>query len=79
VRALTFFSLVLAIVSLIFLNRSFSASLITALAARTGRSPLNGISLRKSGLSAVPVNDFRPDQYRCRVSAVSTHETDRVG
>jgi Ca2+-transporting ATPase len=31
VRALTFFSLVLAIVSLIFVNRSFSASLITAL------------------------------------------------
>jgi Ca2+-transporting ATPase len=31
VRALAFFSLVLAIVSLIFVNRSFSASLITAL------------------------------------------------
>ena len=31
VRALTFFSLVLTIVSLIFVNRSFSASLITAL------------------------------------------------
>ena len=31
VRALTFFSLVLAIVGLIFVNRSFSASLITAL------------------------------------------------
>jgi Ca2+-transporting ATPase len=31
VRALTFFSLVLAIVSLIFVNRSFSASLIVAL------------------------------------------------
>ncbi|MEI7608117.1 MAG: cation-translocating P-type ATPase [Rhodospirillaceae bacterium] len=31
VRALTFFSLVLSIVSLIFVNRSFSASLITAL------------------------------------------------
>ncbi|MDO9294617.1 cation-translocating P-type ATPase, partial [Bradyrhizobium sp.] len=31
VRALTFFSLVLAIVSLIFVNRSFSASLIAAL------------------------------------------------
>ena len=30
-RALTFFSLVLAIVSLIFVNRSFSASLISAL------------------------------------------------
>ena len=30
-RALTFFSLVLTIVSLIFVNRSFSASLITAL------------------------------------------------
>jgi len=31
VRALTFFSLVLVIVSLIFVNRSFSASLVTAL------------------------------------------------
>jgi Ca2+-transporting ATPase len=31
VRALTFFSLILAFVSLIFVNRSFSASLITAL------------------------------------------------
>ena len=31
VRALTFFSLVLAIVGLIFVNRSFSASVITAL------------------------------------------------
>ena len=31
VRALTFFSLVLSIVSLIFVNRSFSASLLTAL------------------------------------------------
>ena len=31
VRALTFFSLVLAIVSVIFVNRSFSASLVTAL------------------------------------------------
>ena len=31
VRALAFFSLVLAIVSLIFVNRSFSASLVTAL------------------------------------------------
>ena len=31
VRALTFFSLVLSIVSLIFVNRSFSASLVTAL------------------------------------------------
>jgi len=31
VRALTFFSLVLAIVGLIFVNRSFSASLVTAL------------------------------------------------
>ncbi len=31
VRALTFFSLVVAIVSLIFVNRSFSASLLTAL------------------------------------------------
>jgi P-type Ca2+ transporter type 2C len=31
VRALTFFSLVVAIVSLIFVNRSFSASLVTAL------------------------------------------------
>jgi len=31
VRALTFFSLVMAIVGLIFLNRSFSASLLTAL------------------------------------------------
>ena len=31
VRALAFFSLVLAIVSLIFVNRSFSASLLTAL------------------------------------------------
>ena len=30
VRALTFFSLVLTIVSLIFVNRSFSASLVTA-------------------------------------------------
>jgi Ca2+-transporting ATPase len=31
VRALTFFSLVLTIVGLIFVNRSFSASLLTAL------------------------------------------------
>jgi Ca2+-transporting ATPase len=31
VRALTFFSLILTIVSLIFVNRSFSASLLTAL------------------------------------------------
>jgi Ca2+-transporting ATPase len=31
VRALTFFSLVFSIVSLIFVNRSFSASLVTAL------------------------------------------------
>ena len=31
VRALAFFSLVLTIVSLIFVNRSFSASLVTAL------------------------------------------------
>ena len=31
VRALTFFSLVVTIVSLIFVNRSFSASLLTAL------------------------------------------------
>jgi len=31
VRALTFFSLVLAIVGLIFVNRTFSASLVTAL------------------------------------------------
>ena len=31
VRALAFFSLVLAIVSLVFVNRSFSASLVTAL------------------------------------------------
>jgi Ca2+-transporting ATPase len=31
VRALTFFSLVTAIVALIFVNRSFSASLVTAL------------------------------------------------
>ena len=31
VRALTFFSLVVTIVSLIFVNRSFSASLVTAL------------------------------------------------
>lgn len=31
VRALTFFSLVLTIVSLIFVNRSFSASLVTTL------------------------------------------------
>jgi Ca2+-transporting ATPase len=31
VRALAFFSLVLTIISLIFVNRSFSASLITAL------------------------------------------------
>jgi Ca2+-transporting ATPase len=31
VRALTFFSLVLTIISLIFINRSFSASLVTAL------------------------------------------------
>jgi Ca2+-transporting ATPase len=30
IRALSFFSLVLAIVSLIFVNRSFSASLVTA-------------------------------------------------
>ncbi|MFZ2158790.1 MAG: cation-translocating P-type ATPase [Bradyrhizobium sp.] len=36
VRALTFFSLVLAIVSLIFVNRSFSASLITALRRPNG-------------------------------------------
>lgn len=34
VRALTFFSLVVAIVSLIFVNRSFSASLVTALRRR---------------------------------------------
>ena len=31
VRALTFFSLVLTIISLIFVNRSFSTSLVTAL------------------------------------------------
>ena len=37
-RALAFFSLVLAIVSLIFVNRSFSASLITALGGRMQRS-----------------------------------------
>ncbi len=36
VRALTFFSLVLNIVGLIFVNRSFSASLITALTRRNG-------------------------------------------
>jgi Ca2+-transporting ATPase len=36
VRALAFFSLVLAIVSLIFVNRSFSASLITALGRPNG-------------------------------------------
>jgi P-type Ca2+ transporter type 2C len=34
VRALTFFSLVMAIVGLIFVNRSFSASIITALTRR---------------------------------------------
>ena len=36
VRALTFFSLVVTIVSLIFVNRSFSASLVTAF-RRPGR------------------------------------------
>jgi Ca2+-transporting ATPase len=34
VRALTFFSLVMAIVGLIFVNRSFSSSIITALSRR---------------------------------------------
>ena len=45
VRALAFFSLVLTIVSLIFVNRSFSASLVTALCA--GR-------IRRSRWSCLP-------------------------
>jgi Ca2+-transporting ATPase len=43
VRALTFFSLVLVIVSLIFVNRSFSASLVTAL--RRPNAALAGVML----------------------------------
>jgi Ca2+-transporting ATPase len=39
VRALASFSLVVAIVSLILVNRSFSASLLTALRRRTGPWP----------------------------------------
>ena len=38
VRALTFFSLVLAIVGLIFVNRSFSASVVTASTAAESRT-----------------------------------------
>ena len=48
VRALAFFSLVLTIVSLIFVNRSFSASLVTAL-----RRPNSTLTLVLLGVTAM--------------------------
>ena len=51
VRALTFFSLVLAIVGLIFVNRSFSASLITAL--RRPNPALGLVLLAVTGILAL--------------------------
>jgi P-type Ca2+ transporter type 2C len=48
VRALAFFSLVLTIVSLIFVNRSFSASLVTAL-----RRPNSVLTLVLLGVTAM--------------------------
>ncbi len=51
VRALTFFSLVLSIISLIFVNRSFSASLITAF--RRPNPALGWILLLIGGILAV--------------------------
>jgi Ca2+-transporting ATPase len=51
VRALTFFSLVLVIVSLIFVNRSFDSSLISAL--RTPNSALAWVLLGVTGVLAL--------------------------
>jgi Ca2+-transporting ATPase len=51
VRALTYFSLVLAIVSLIFVNRSFDSSLIRAL--RTPNSALAWVLLGVTGVLAL--------------------------
>lgn len=48
VRALTFFSLVLTIVSLIFVNRSFSASVVTAL-----RRPNSALAIVLLGVTAM--------------------------
>jgi Ca2+-transporting ATPase len=48
VRALAFFSLVLTIVSLIFVNRSFSASLVTAL-----HRPNSALTLVLLGITAM--------------------------
>ncbi|MCC7273507.1 MAG: cation-translocating P-type ATPase [Alphaproteobacteria bacterium] len=48
VRALTFFSLVTAIIALIFVNRSFSASMVTAL-----RRPNRALALVLAGVAAM--------------------------
>jgi len=63
VRALTFFSLVLAIISLIFVNRSFSASLITAL--RRPNQALALVLLAVTGMLALTLLwPFASDLFR---------------
>ena len=63
VRALAFFSLVLAIVSLIFVNRSFSASLITAL--RRPNQALAWVLMAVAGILALTLLwPFASDLFR---------------
>jgi Ca2+-transporting ATPase len=63
VRALAFFSLVLAILSLIFVNRSFSASLITAL--RRPNQALAWVLLAVTGILALTLLwPFASDLFR---------------
>ena len=63
IRALTFFSLVLTIVGLIFVNRSFSASLMTAL-VRPNRSLMVVVAAVTSTLSGTLLWPFATDLFR---------------
>jgi len=63
IRALTFFSLVLTIVGLIFVNRSFSASLATAL-VRPNRSLVVVVAAVASTLAGTLLWPFATDLFR---------------
>lgn len=63
IRALTFFSLVLTIVGLIFVNRSFSASLATAL-VRPNRSLVVVVAVVASTLAGTLLWPFATDLFR---------------
>jgi len=63
IRALTFFSLVLTIVGLIFVNRSFSASLLTAI-TRPNRSLMIVVVVVASTLSGTLLWPFATNLFR---------------